>query len=87
MGRSSAAIPHPIRRRAFRSRVYRYRLIDERTGDDLGPLVSLRLTFAPGEVIARRGGEQFFVVSTVEPENENFRAYVVVRPDRASPDL
>jgi hypothetical protein len=67
--------------------MYRYRLIDECTGDDLGPLVSLRLTFAPGEVIARRGGEQFFVVSVVEPENENFRAYVVVRPDPARPDL
>ena len=58
---------------------YRYRLIDERTGDDLGPFVSMRLTFAPGEEIKRRGGELFIVVNVVEPENENFRAYVVVR--------
>jgi hypothetical protein len=26
--------------------VYRYRLIDEKTGDDIGPLISTRLTFA-----------------------------------------
>lgn len=60
--------------------MYRYRLIDERTGDDLGPFVSARLTFAPGESIARAGREQFVVVNVVEPENENFRAYVIVRP-------
>ncbi len=60
--------------------MYHYRLIDERTGDDLGPFVSLRLTFAPGESIERQGGEHFVVVNIVEPENENFRAYVVVRP-------
>ena len=59
--------------------VYRYRLIDQRTGDDLGPFVSLRLTFAAGESIERASGESFLVVNTVEPENENFRAYVVVR--------
>jgi hypothetical protein len=60
--------------------MYRYRLIDEHTGDDLGPFVSLRLTFAAGESIGRVDGESFLVVNLVEPENENFRAYLVVRP-------
>lgn len=60
--------------------MYRYRLIDETSGSDLGPLVSLRLTFARGELIQRRGDERFVVVNVVEPENESFRAYVVVRP-------
>lgn len=64
--------------------MYRYRLIDEQTGADLGPFVSPRLVFAPGESIARARGERFFVVNMVEPENENFRAYVVVRPQAAS---
>jgi hypothetical protein len=53
--------------------MYRYRLIDERTGDDLGPFVSPRLVFVPGEVIARAGRERFSVTNMVEPENENFR--------------
>lgn len=59
--------------------MYRYRLIDEGTGADLGPFVSSRLAFARGEVIARSGGEQFVVAAMVEPENEDFRAYVVAR--------
>ena len=58
--------------------MYRYRLIDE-GGSDLGPLISARLTFAVGEPITPRAGEQYEVVRLVEPENENFRAYVVVR--------
>ena len=59
--------------------MYRYRLIDDATGDDLGPFVSLRLTFSPGEQIGRADGERFVVVNVVQPENENFRAYLVVR--------
>jgi hypothetical protein len=59
--------------------MYRYRLVDEATAADLGPLISARLTFAPGELIARRAGEGFEVVNVVEPENENFRAYVIIR--------
>jgi hypothetical protein len=59
--------------------MYRYRLIDEETGDDIGPLISLRLTFAVGEEISRRSGERYVVTAVVEPENENFRAYIVVR--------
>ncbi|HEY2778588.1 MAG TPA: hypothetical protein VGI77_11865 [Gaiellaceae bacterium] len=60
--------------------MYRYRLVDELSGNDLGPLVSARLTFAPGESIARAAGERYVVVGVVDPENENFRAYVIVRP-------
>jgi hypothetical protein len=60
--------------------VYRYRLLTETTGADLGPLVSTRLTFAVGETIARRSGERYEVINIVEPENENFRAYLIVRP-------
>jgi hypothetical protein len=60
--------------------MYRYRLIDQDTGSDLGPFVSQRLVFAPGEQIARGRGERFIVVRLVEPETEAFRAYVVVRP-------
>ena len=59
--------------------MYRYRLIDEDTGSDIGPLISPRLTFAVGEEISRRVGERYVVTALVEPENENFRAYIVVR--------
>ena len=59
--------------------VYRYRLLEEATGADLGPLISARLAFASGEVIGRRAGEEFEIVNVVEAENENFRAYLVVR--------
>jgi len=59
--------------------VYRYRLVDESDGADLGPLISARLTFAAGEEIVRRAGERFEIVNLVEPENDNFRAYVIVR--------
>jgi catalase (peroxidase I) len=59
--------------------MYRYRLVDEATAEDLGPLISARLTFAAGEMIARHAEEQFEVVNVVEPENDNFRAYVIVR--------
>lgn len=60
--------------------MYRFRLIDHDSGADLGPLVSQRLVFAPGESIARRYGERFEIVRTIEPEDESFRAYLVVRP-------
>ncbi len=59
--------------------MYRFRLLDEETGADLGPLVSARLTFAIGETITRRSGEHLEVVNVVEPENENFRAYLIVQ--------
>ena len=59
--------------------MYRYRLIDQETGSDLGPLISPRPAFAVGEEISRGSGERYVVTALVEPENENFRAYVVVR--------
>jgi hypothetical protein len=64
--------------------MYRYRLLDEATGVDLGPLISARLTFGAGETIARRAGELFEIVNVVEPENDNFRAYVIVRRAEAA---
>jgi len=60
--------------------VYRYRLIDAETGAELGPLVSPRLVFQPGELLARSGGERFELLKVVAAENENFRAYLVVTP-------
>lgn len=61
--------------------MYRYRLLSEATGADLGPLVSARLTFGVGETISRGNGECFRVLRIVEPENENFRAYLIVRAE------
>ena len=59
--------------------MYRYRLIDEETGSDIGPLVSLRLSFLVGETISRNAGERYIISAVVEPEDEDFRAYLVVR--------
>ena len=60
--------------------MYRYRLIDYESGADLGPFVSLRLTFAVGEKICRTPNEHFEVVNVVGAEpHENFRGYVVVQ--------
>ena len=60
--------------------MYRYRLLSEETGADLGPMISARLTFAVGELLVRRAGERYEVVRVVEVENEDFRAYLIVRP-------
>jgi len=59
--------------------MYRYRLIDQATGVDIGPLISSRLTFAVGEELSRRSDERYVVTALVEQKNENFRAYIVVR--------
>jgi len=59
--------------------MYRFRLLDDVTGADLGPFVSTRLAFEPGETLSRASGERFALVNVVEPENENFRAYLIVR--------
>jgi hypothetical protein len=58
--------------------MYRYRLIDGQTGSELGPLIPPRLSFRPGELLARISGEGFRLLRTVPAENENFRAYLVV---------
>ena len=73
----------PVAKRRYRLlrcrfNMYRYRLIDEETGSDIGPLISARLTFAIGEEISRGSGERYIVKALVEPENESFRAYIVV---------
>jgi len=59
--------------------MYRYRLIDAESGDAIGPLVSARVEFQAGESLARRDDERFELVKIVPAENENFRAYLVVR--------
>jgi hypothetical protein len=59
--------------------MYRFRLLDDVTGADLGPFVSTRLAFEPGETLSRASGERFELVNVVEPEHENFRAYLIVR--------
>jgi hypothetical protein len=75
-------VPTPkrsCRLRRSRFNMYRYRLIDEETRSDIGPLISQRPAFAVGEEISRRSRERYLVTALVEPENENFRAYIVVR--------
>jgi hypothetical protein len=59
--------------------MYRYRLIDAESGDAIGPLVSALVEFQAGESLARRDDERFELVKIVPAENENFRAYLVVR--------
>jgi hypothetical protein len=59
--------------------MYRYRLLDHATRADLGPFVSARLAFQPGERLSRATGEQFELFNVVEPESEDFRAYLIVR--------
>ena len=59
--------------------MYRYRLIDEATGADLGPLLSSRHLFEAGDILARGAAERYVLVSVVKPESDSFRAYLVVR--------
>jgi hypothetical protein len=59
--------------------MYRYRMIEEETGADLGPLVSSRDTYEPGEVLSRGAAESYVLVKVVQTENEGFRAYLIVR--------
>ena len=65
--------------------MYRFRLLDIVSGADLGPFVSPRRSFQIGEILVRPRGERFTVREVVEPENENFRAYLVVSPIDAEP--
>jgi hypothetical protein len=60
--------------------MYRYRLVDEASGADLGPFVSMRLMFAVGETIARAPADQFVMANVVHAEqHDGFRAYLLVR--------
>jgi hypothetical protein len=59
---------------------FRYRLIDAE-GTDLGPFVSKRQDWRPGERIGRSKGEDMLITAVVEPEEDaGFRAYLVVSP-------
>jgi hypothetical protein len=58
---------------------FRYRLIDAADGRDLGPFVSKRDNWKPGERIGRSKGEDMVITAIVEPEGDaGFRAYLVV---------
>lgn len=60
--------------------MYRYRLVEDGTGRDIGPFVSPRLAFQVGETIARRPGERYEIVNVIAAEHdEAFRAYLLVR--------
>jgi hypothetical protein len=59
---------------------FRYRLIDP-DGTDLGPFVSKRGDWKPGERIGRSKGEDMLVTAVIEPEDDlGFCAYLVVAP-------
>ena len=60
-------------------RPFRYRLIDAATGTDIGPFVSKRNDWQPGERIGRSKGEDMVITAVIEPEDDvGFRAYLVV---------
>ena len=59
---------------------FRFRLIDLE-GADLGPFVSKRQDWKPGERIGRSKGEDMLITAVVEPEEgAGFQAYLVVSP-------
>lgn len=59
---------------------FRFRLIDS-DGIDLGPFVSKRHDWKPGERIGRSKGENMLITAVIEPEeNAGFQAYLVVTP-------
>jgi hypothetical protein len=58
---------------------FRYRLVDANDGRDLGPFVSKRDDWQPGERIGRSKGEDLKIRAVIEPEDDTgFRAYLVV---------
>ena len=60
--------------------MYRFRLIDEESGADLGPFVSSRLAFQVGETVARSPNDRLVLVRAVEAgPHESFCAYLIVR--------
>ena len=59
---------------------FRFRLIDSE-GIDLGPFVSKRHHWKPGERIGRSKAEDMLITAVVEPEDDaGFQAYLVVSP-------
>jgi hypothetical protein len=62
-----------------KSMPFRYRLIDAADGRDLGPFVSKRDDWQPGDRIGRSKAEDMTIKAVIEPENDaGFRAYLVV---------
>jgi len=68
---------------------FRFRLIDSE-GIDLGPFVSRRQDWKPGERIGRSKGEDMLITAVIEPEQDAaFQAYLVVSrlgEDASKPD-
>jgi hypothetical protein len=59
---------------------FRYRLIDA-DGTDLGPFISKRPDWKPGDRIGRSKGEEMLITAVIEPEEDaGFQAYLVVSP-------
>jgi hypothetical protein len=59
---------------------FRFRLIDAE-GTDMGPFVSKRPDWKPGERIGRSKGEDMLITAVIEPEEgAGFHAYLVVSP-------
>jgi len=59
---------------------FRFRLIDAE-GTDIGPFVSKRQNWKPGEHIGRSKDEDVLITAVIEPEDEaDFHAYLVVSP-------
>ena len=59
---------------------FRFRLIDSE-GTDLGPFVSKRPAWKPGERIGGIKGEDILITAVIEPEEgAAFQAYLVVSP-------
>jgi hypothetical protein len=59
---------------------FRFRLVDPE-GTDLGPFVSKRMEWKPGERIGRSKGEDMLITAVIEPEQgAAFQAYLVVSP-------
>jgi hypothetical protein len=57
---------------------FRYRLIDA-DGTDLGPFVSKRRDWKPGDRIGRSKGEDMLITAVIEPDGDaGFQAYLVV---------
>ena len=60
------------------SMAFRYRLINA-DGTDLGPFVSKRRDWKPGDRLGRSKGEDMLITAVIEPEQEaGFHAYLVV---------
>jgi hypothetical protein len=58
---------------------FRYRLTDAATGADLGPFVSKRDEWKPGDRIGRSKGEDMIITAVIAPDDQvGFRAYLVV---------